>query len=143
MLRRHASNIIVLLLVIGWFFYLRPTALSGPASYIIVSGVSMEPTLIDGDLVILHKQPEYHVGDIVAFQTEKGNVIHRIVDKEADNFIMQGDNKSHIDPWTPQEEDILGKVWLHISGAGNLITKFYEPLWLAALIAIICFILLL
>ena len=143
MLRRHTSTIVIVIFLVGWFFYLRPTVLAGPASYVIVSGVSMEPTLIDGDLVVLRRQPEYGVGDVVAFQTDGGNVIHRIVDREGKKFIMQGDNKTNIDPWTPQAGDILGKLWLYIPQAGELIEKLHEPLWLAVFIAIICFILLL
>lgn len=144
MLRRHLSTIIISMILLGWFFWLRPTSLAGPASYIIVSGISMEPTLVDGDLVVLQKQKEYRVGDIVAFKTDRGNnVIHRIVDREGEGFIMQGDNKPGIDPWTPVESDILGNLWLHVPQAGRVIEKLHEPLWLAAFIAIICFILLL
>lgn len=142
-LRSLLSIAFTLAIVLVWFLWLRPTGLGGAASYIIISGISMEPTLYTGDLVILHAQESYGVGDIVAFRVDSGNVIHRIVDKEGDRFIMQGDNKEAIDPWTPQQGDILGKLWLHIPQAGDLIGKLHQPLWLAAFIAILCFVLLL
>lgn len=130
-------------LIVVWFIWFRPVTLQGAASYVIVSGISMEPTLYTGDLVILQSQETYRVGDIVAYHVDAGNVIHRIVDVEGDTFILQGDNKRAIDPWTPQQEDILGKLWLHIPQAGDIIEKLHEPLWLAVFIALLCFVLLL
>ncbi len=142
-LRAFLSYASLLVLAVAWFVWLRPVGLGGPASYIIVSGISMEPTLYSGDLVILQAQEMYSVGDVVAFQVPAGNVIHRIVDQDGPNYILQGDNKDNIDPWTPQQGDILGSLWLHIPQLGDWIEKLQEPLWLAAFIAILCFILLL
>jgi len=142
-LRSLLSYSLIITLAVVWFFWLRPTNLGGPATFVIVSGVSMEPTLYSGDLVILHEQPEYQVGDIVAYKVTNGNVIHRIVGVEGERFILQGDNKPGIDPWKPAAGDILGKLWLHIPDAGEWMEKLQEPLWLAVFIAIICFVLLL
>ena len=122
-LRSLLSYSLIITLAVVWFFWLRPTNLGGPATFVIVSGVSMEPTLYSGDLVILHEQPEYQVGDIVAYKVTNGNVIHRIVGVEGERFILQGDN--------------------NIPDAGEWMEKLQEPLWLAVFIAIICFVLLL
>src|SRR5437868_9645307 len=52
--------------VVGWFVALRPAQLGGPATFVVVQGVSMEPTYHTGDLVISHRQSSYAVGDVVA-----------------------------------------------------------------------------
>lgn len=135
MIRRHLSTIAVILFLIGWFFVLRPVSLGGPASYVMVSGVSMEPTLYSGDLVILQKQAHYEPGDIVAYRTSRGNIIHRIVEETPDGFVMLGDNKDHPDIWTPKPEHILGKLWLHLPGVGKAVRAVKNPAVLAALIS--------
>lgn len=140
--RSLLSYAFIATLAVVWFLWLRPTHLGGTATFVIVSGISMEPTLYTGDLVILQAQPEYAVGDIVAYEVNGGNVIHRIVGIEGEQFILQGDNKPGIDPWKPVAGDILGRLWLHIPDAGSWMEKLQEPLWLAVFIAAICFILL-
>jgi signal peptidase len=118
-----------------WFFLLRPQFLSGPAAYIIISGKSMEPTMYTGDLAILHKQDRYQHGDIVAFRVEGGNVIHRVIGGNAEEgFILQGDNRSSPDQWTPRPEHIVGKLWWHVPGAGKVFTALREPKYFALLI---------
>ncbi|MER3397507.1 MAG: hypothetical protein C4316_03050, partial [Chloroflexota bacterium] len=91
------------LALFGWFFFLRPGFLGGPAGYIIVSGPSMEPTLYEKDLAVVLAQDEYALGDVVAFRVEGGIVIHRIVggDPQA-GYITRGDNRESPDMWRPK-----------------------------------------
>lgn len=138
-LRRYFFTVITFTFVVGWFMLLRPLSLGGPASYIIVSGVSMEPTLYDGDMVILQKQDSYGVGDIVSYKTEYGNIIHRIVEETPEGFILLGDNKEHPDPWKPGPEHILGKLWLHIPKVGRAVHAVQRPTILAAFISVFAF----
>jgi len=124
-----------LILCLIWFFYFRPLALGGPATYIIVSGVSMEPTFHSGDLVILHRQAEYQIGDVVAYTVKgAGNVIHRIVGGDRNGYITRGDNKNGADPWTPAAEQVLGRQFLHLPKAGLVILQLRQPHYLAALV---------
>ena len=91
-----ASTVAAAALFLGWFFLFRPTELAGPASYIVVSGHSMEPTFYTGDLLVLREQDDYQVGDVVAYYANGGRIIHRIVGGNAkDGFVMQGDNNSY------------------------------------------------
>ena len=92
---RYLITVASVALVVTWFFLLRPAFLGGPASYVMVSGVSMEPTLYSGDLAVVRKQGSYGTGDIVAFIVaegepgEKAIVIHRIVGGTAEaGFLM-------------------------------------------------------
>jgi signal peptidase I len=94
----------------------------------------MEPVLHTGDLVVARRQDTYHAGDIVAFRTEGGNVIHRIVGGSAEEgFITQGDNRNGFDPWRPTPKDILGKMWFRIPGGAHAVGVLRSPIVLAAL----------
>jgi len=138
--RRALVTLIAGAFVVAWFLLLGPSFLGGPASYILVSGDSMEPTLSGGDLTVLRQQDRYREGDIVAFRVPKGElaegaiVIHRIVGGTAEQgFIMQGDNKERPDLWRPGPQDIIGKKWLHLPGVGHFLAFLRAPLPLATL----------
>lgn len=128
------------LLLVVWFLLLGPAFLGGPATYVLVSGESMEPTLHGGDLAVLRQQDDYGAGDIVAFRVPQGEpgagaiVIHRVVGGSPEGgFLMQGDNKDAPDRWSPTEDDILGKKWFSVPGGGRFLAYLQSPLLLAAL----------
>jgi len=119
--------------VVGWFVLLRPLALGGPASYVIVSGKSMLPTLEGKDLVLTHRQPGYERGDLVAYRVAGNLVIHRIVGGNGvDGYLMQGDNNPAVDPWRPTDADIAGIARFVVpSGGVPLEALRHDPLLLA------------
>ena len=131
----------MLLLAAAWFAFMRPASLGGPAGYLYVNGVSMEPTLVTGDLVITRRAEHYRAGQIVAFRPRAGQpgagaiVIHRIVGGSADGFVVQGDNKPGPDEWRPAEADIVGALWVRIPGAGVAIGWLRSPTVMASLAA--------
>jgi signal peptidase len=117
--RRPLRWTIGLVVSVALIVVFAPTTVGGPTSYVIVSGSSMSPTLAEGDLVVV-RRGHYEVGDIVAFQTGNGLVIHRIVDGSAEEgFVMQGDNKAGPDTWTPLPDDIVGEYFAHVPQAGR------------------------
>jgi hypothetical protein len=95
----------------------------------------MEPTLTEGDLVVV-REGDYQVGDIVAFETGRGLVIHRIVDGSAESgFVMQGDNKPAIDTWTPVPDEIVGEHFARVPNAGRWLHGLAaNPAWFGAMI---------
>lgn len=121
--------------VVGWFAFLRPLALGGPASYVIVSGKSMLPTLETGDLVVTHRQSGYEAGDMVAYRVAGKLVIHRIVGGNGvDGYLMQGDNNPAVDPWKPTDAEIAGTAGLVVPSGGVPLEKLrHDPLLLACL----------
>jgi signal peptidase I len=127
-----ASSLLGIIAVVGWLLFLRPVALGGSASYMLVSGHSMEPSMHTGDLAVLQRQTHYAIGDVVAFPVQQGAlVIHRIVGGDgARGFIMQGDNKDAPDDWQPADAEILGKLWLRIPGAGRAVGALRESPYL-------------
>jgi signal peptidase len=132
MLRKFAYLLTVGVFIV-WFIGFRPLFLGGPASYIIISGISMEPTLYTGDLAILQRQASYQPGDVIAYTVSGGQVIHRVIEVIPGGYRTLGDNKQQIDPWTPTDETILGKMWFHIPGAGVVLNNFRQPVPLLAL----------
>jgi signal peptidase len=135
---------LVLGFAVLWFLELRPQALGGPASYALVNGRSMLPKYRTGDIVIVHRQREYRVGQVVAYTVPKGyagagaQVIHRLTDGNGrTGFVVQGDNRTAPDIWHPKTADIVGSQWLHIPKAGAAVRLLHTPLFLGALAALI------
>ena len=124
------SDIINNILLLGCLVFLwsqfAPAKYGGPAEYIIVNGISMQPTYHSGDLVISHVSASYQVGEVVAYWDKQTNrfVIHRIVGLENGQYTLKGDNNPENDIAHPTQSEIVGKQWLHLPGAGS---------WLGAL----------
>ena len=139
--RRVMTLVPAILVIVGWFALFGPTALGGPATYVAVSGTSMRPTLMEGDLAVVRRSDTYRPGDIVVFRVPKGEpaagglVIHRIVGGTAEGFIVQGDDKAAPDPWRPAATDIAGTLWLRLPGAAVALTWLRNPALFAAVAA--------
>jgi signal peptidase len=141
----NAGFLVVLAAVVGlWWTNLRPVALGGPASYLIVHGDSMNPVLASGDLVLARVQPSYGVGELVIYSVPRGQigagdtVIHRIVGGTASaGYTLKGDNNPAPDPWAVPRSDILGEATTVIPGVGNLLVLIHTPLFAGAAAAVI------
>lgn len=115
----HAPRILLVLAAVTLVVMAWPSALGGATSYVVVSGVSMEPTYETGDLVVARSSDDYEVGDVIAFRTEEGDVIHRIIGGNAEEgFRTQGDNVDRPDPYLPRPADIRGKALFHVPAIG-------------------------
>jgi signal peptidase len=142
MTRRTLTLAFCLTALAAWLVLLRPTALGGPASYVFVSGTSMQPTLETGDLVLLQRADAYQPGDIVAFRTPEDQpgsgalVIHRIIGGDPGaGFVMRGDNKPVPDEWRPTADDVAGKLWIRLPGMGSVVGWLKQPSVFASLVA--------
>ena len=122
MLALEITGIVALVLAAAALW---PVQFGGSSSVIIVHGVSMQPTLDSGDVVVLRTASSYHVGDIVAYRVPAGNagagnlIIHRIVGVSARGFVMRGDHRSTSDAWFPTAHDIVGRVVVHVPLLGE------------------------
>jgi len=78
-----------------------------------VKGFSMSPFIKDGDIVTVSPlaNSSVRIGDSVAFinSYSKKLVIHRVVGKNNDCYLIKGDNVPEIDSFIPRN-DILGHV---------------------------------
>ncbi|MBC8503307.1 MAG: signal peptidase I, partial [Chloroflexi bacterium] len=116
--------------IILWFV-LAPVQLGGQVSYVIITGNSMEPRFSHGDLVIVRQGENYRVGDAVLYQhSGYGFVFHRIIERDGNRFILQGDNNTWIDSYMPTAEDIFGKYWVQIPKVGKIIALVRTPRYL-------------
>jgi signal peptidase len=125
---------------LAWGLALRPQSLGGPVDYVMVQGVSMEPTFHTGDLVLAWHEDTYRKGDVVAYRVPEGDVgagsivIHRIVGgSPRQGFVTQGDNNPVPDDWHPRPADIQGKARVRIPKFGTIFTFLHAPLPLASL----------
>jgi len=142
MSRTHAATLVTLVLVVAWFLALGPAPIGGPATYVVVDGTSMEPTLVTGDLAVVRRSDSYGSGDIIAFRprdaepTSHGLVIHRIVGGSADEgFLTRGDNRTSEDPWRTRPAEIVGSVWFSVPQVGGYLARLRDPLVIAPLAA--------
>lgn len=114
-----------------------PQQLGGSFSYAITDGTSMLPTFHPGDLVIIRKEPSYHVGEVAAFHNEQLGVIvlHRIVAMRGDRYVFKGDNNDFDTSYEPTKSQIVGAEWLHLPGVGNVLLDLRIPVVAALLLA--------
>ncbi len=97
----------------------------GIGSSVVLSG-SMEPTLSVNDLVFVHAQDNYEIGDVVVYQSGHSLVIHRIVEMRDDGYITKGDANNTDDGWISPEA-VKGRMVFHIPFVGAAI-RFLQTL---------------
>ena len=116
---------------------LTPSSLGGTTTWVTTQGVSMEPGMHEGDLVLARPRPSYEVGDVVAYPSDtlrRTVVLHRIVEETPDGYVTQGDNNSWLDPDTPTDAEILGARWVHVPNGGKVVKVFADPLVITTLV---------
>ena len=138
---RTASGVILFLAVAVLFL---PDVLGGRASYIIVSGESMEPRYETMDLVVMRRTGAYAPGDLITYRIPEGDagaghqVIHRVVGGNGTSgYVTQGDNKANPDLWHPTDVDVVGEEWFGLPGVGRWLLWLRQPHVFGALAAAI------
>jgi signal peptidase len=99
--------------------------LGGYKSYLVQSG-SMEPTIMTGDIVVVHSQPQYFINDSVTFFGSDGRIVtHRIIgsSKEGEKIIFatKGDANRSVDSDVATPDKIIGKVIFIIPKLGYFV----------------------
>lgn len=127
-------KIIIGIALIPLVFYLWPAALGGDTQFLLVQGQSMLPTIQPGSFVVIKEQESYEVGDIVGYSTPKEsefqgrNIVHRIMEKNSDGFIIKGDNNPRKDPGIVRPDQIMGEVIFFTPFAGYILLIMRNPL---------------
>ena len=105
--------------MVGFFF--APASVGGRASFAATSGTSMAPAFKTGDLVGLRKAGPVHVGDIAGYRSGLTGqiVVHRVIAEKDGRLTFKGDNNWWIDTYQPTQQEVIGKLWIHVSGAGG------------------------
>lgn len=80
--------------------------------YLVIKSGSMYPTFDVGDIIIIKKENQYEVGDIITYNYyDKYLITHRIIDLDDDNiFITKGDNNNSEDEECVTIDNIVGKT---------------------------------
>lgn len=128
-LRLTAGAVGIAVLVGAWFL-VAPRALGGRLSYVVVArGTSMEPAFHTGDLVLVRPADTYSPGQVVAYHSRDlgSTVLHRIVQREGDRYVLKGDNNGFLDPEHPADDDVLGALWVRVPVAGSVMSWFRQP----------------
>ena len=129
---------ILALLGAGWWL-VAPPALGGSTSFVTVDGTSMQPGLQRDDLVVLRQSSSYEVGDVVAYRSSLLHrvVLHRIVAIDDGRYTFKGDNNTFLDAEQPSKGLLVGKLFVHVPGAGRIVPLMHVPWILGALAALL------
>lgn len=94
-----------------------------------IIGKSMEPTLFENDIIIIKKQSNYKLNDIITFTYTDENynniiITHRIINLKEENnkifFITQGDNNKFKDNILIENNKVTGKLILKLPKFGYI-----------------------
>ena len=121
-------------MIVIWVLF-APINVGGRAAYVILSGNSMQPEFSLGDLVVTHRQNHYKIGDALAYEHPTiGYVFHRVIAfDEEKNYILKGDHNDWDDSYHPAQDEIIGKLWLHVPELGKTLEILRSPFAFAML----------
>lgn len=111
--------LIILILILCLYFVLR---LLGIAEIYEVKTGSMEDGIHAGDYILILKNNNYKVGDVVTYTKDDYYVTHRIIKKNGKKVITKGDANNVADEEI-NVSSIIGKVIIH-GGLLNIIIDF-------------------
>ena len=105
--------ILISIVIISLKFFINNSQPFG-VTILRVSSNSMVPKFKKGDFIIIKKQSQYEVGDIITYEVIEENnvyyVTHRIIEKNENEFVTKGDANNKIDDYKVCESEIKGKV---------------------------------
>ena len=86
----------------------------------------MEPTIMTGDIIIIHENPSYYKNDVVTFNTKDGRIVtHRIIKTvtkgEKNLFMTKGDANRSEDEALISLDQIMGKVTFVVPKLGYFV----------------------
>lgn len=114
----------------------------GWGSAVVLSG-SMEPELPVGALLVIHREKNYRVGEIVTYEDDSGSLVtHRLVALENGEAIARGDANNTSDAPFPASQ-IRGKVRAMLPGVGSTILWLKTPPGLCTILLAIALLILL
>jgi len=109
-------------------------ALGTTSPFYVVSGESMLPTLVDGDLVVVRKENfrDVEVGEVVVYRgLEDRYIVHRVHREGVEGgrrvLVTKGDNRQEVDPWYLTEDTYEGTVILRVPQAGHVVRLLSPP----------------
>jgi len=119
----------VLAVLAGLWWLFAPTTLGGYDTYAMVSGPSMWPRLVTGDLVILRPAAHLRPGEIAGYRAPElmAPIVHQIIAVHDGRFTFKGVNNAFDDPSHPTKREIVGRLWLDLGRSAPLLRFVKEP----------------
>lgn len=102
---------------------------------VVISG-SMEPEIGVNDLVVVHEEDSYAVGDVITYRSGSSVVTHRIIDQTEQGFTTKGDSNNTEDSQPVSLNAVIGKVAYVIPNVGLYIAYLRTPLGMTCLVLI-------
>lgn len=99
---------------------------------VVISG-SMEPEISVNDLIIVHAQDTYRVGDIITYKSGSSVVTHRVIEKSNGCYTTQGDSNNTPDDPVP-EAAVVGKVAAVVPQVGLALEYMRTPIGMTCLV---------
>jgi signal peptidase I len=114
----------LIVLIIGLLFVLY-FWLGGYHLSVVLSG-SMKPLLLIDDLVIIRESDDINVGDVVVYEKDGSEIIHRVINTDGDTLTTKGDaNTAADDPI--EVSAVKGKLVALIPAVGGAIRAVRVP----------------
>ena len=111
--------LILIIIVLVAYFILRYT--NQIMIYRVKTG-SMENDIHAGDYILIVKQNDYKIGDVVTFEKADGFITHRIVKKDGDMITTKGD-ANNVEDEEINKNTIVGKVVMS-GGIINIVINY-------------------
>ncbi len=133
----------LLLLAGAFWLFLAPPKIGGRSTYVVTSGISMEPSFHTGDLAIVRPAGHYPVGEVVAYHSSLLHVVvlHRIIGIQDGHYVFKGDHNHFTDPTRPTRSALIGALWVHIPNGGVVIRALHSPITAAVLCGLVALLL--
>lgn len=104
---------VVIFMILLNIFSINNKSFFGFRVYRVISG-SMQPTLQIGDIIIIRKEKEYHINDIITYDTGLTTVTHRIKSIDNNDVVTKGD-ANDVNDDVFNVDKIVGKYFFRIS----------------------------
>lgn len=116
------GDLSLVLLVMFCLVVLASNLGTGPLAFKSVLSGSMVPTINPGDFAVIYKTDKpLQAGDVVLFNSEGAEIIHRVVNVTEFGYLTQGDANEEPDPNTVAFNQVEGKYITRIPFIGYLL----------------------
>lgn len=105
----------------------------GWSTAVVISG-SMSGSIEINDMVIIHRQDAYKIGDVVTFEDGDSLLTHRIIGETPEGFVTKGDANNAPDSDPVTQDLIVGRVVGVIPGVGRFIELARSPLGMLCMV---------
>ena len=114
-------------------FRQNPPYIFGYAPLTVLSG-SMEPAFSAGDLVVIHREEAYAVGDVITYRNGSALITHRLIGDGPEGVTTKGDFNDTPDLEPVAVKQIVGRVVLVIPALGRVLLFLRTPAGLLTLL---------